>query len=130
MTQKTCFSGSKDQFLTIRSNFLSQLVEFCIICGSFQILCRAFFPDQLCVAYGIIVDEIIQLRSLIHVVRKGFFDCIAVDQDEIAVFRPGLDKAGIHIIFGENDVIHAVFLLFVVVVVSFRSFRGFITNLR
>ena len=54
---------------------------------------------------------------------KGFFNRITVNQDEITVFCPGLDKAGIHIVFGENDVIHAIFLLFVVVVVRFRSFR-------
>ena len=111
-------------------NQSSQITESGIICGSFQILFRAFFPNQLCVAYGIIVDEVIQLRSLIYVVRKGFFNRIAVNQDEITVFRPGLDKARIHIVFGENDVIHAIFLLFVVVIVSFRSFRDFITNLR
>lgn len=34
------------------------------------------------------------------------------------------DKAGIHIVFGKNDVIHVFFLL-VIVAVSFRSFRMF-----
>ena len=109
----------------MRGRSLSQIAEFGIIRSGFQILFRAFFPDQFCVAYGIIVDEIVQLRSLIHVVRKGFFNRIAVNQDEIAVLCPSLDKAGIHIIFSENDVIHAIFLLFVVVVVSLRSFRVF-----
>ena len=75
-----------------------------ILCDGFQVSFRVLIPDQLGIALGIGVEQVIELGTLIHVVGVSLFCFVTVDQNEIAVFRSY--ASGIHVILGKGNVFH------------------------
>ena len=83
---------------------LPQGRQWVILCDGFQVSFRVLIPDQLGIALGIGVEQVIELGTLIHVVGVSLFCFVTVDQNEIAVFRSY--ASGIHVILGKGNVFH------------------------
>ena len=75
-----------------------------ILCDGFQVSPWVLVPDQLGISLGIVVQQVIELGTLIHVVGVGLFRFVTVDQNEIAVFRPCIYASGINVILGKGNV--------------------------
>jgi hypothetical protein len=68
-----------------------------------QVFFNIVAQNQFDIRSRIVVDQVIELGSFVHIVGVRFFNFIAVDQDDIAGNEFREDITAVHIVFGIND---------------------------
>ena len=89
--------------LRIYDAFSPKEPQWSVLGCFFQVFLYFVVKDQFDICGRIVVDQGVEFRSFVHVVRIDLFRFITVDQDDIAGDKLRKDVTAVRITFGVND---------------------------
>ena len=93
---------SNNRHIGLLSNYaqssLSHFLRQFIPCYRLQIPFRIALHDQLNIGSRIIIDQVIQFRSLIHILRLDLLHLRSINRKDVTILQPGIHAAGVHIV--------------------------------